>query len=165
MKKTYNNKNHSSKIKRFCNKSISKEKNAQLLLLGGIIITVILITSASIAISLSNVSIPLDKTSSIKNNYDNIRKQFGIALKDNVKDYLEEFGPQSSKTLVEQYFEDVKSTFSFFIETYNDNYFDATITDIWNDGSGIEIEGVLKIELTYSDNDEEIVEEVVYDLR
>ena len=138
-----------------------RKNDAQLLLLGGIIITVILISSASIAISLSNVSIPLDKTSSIKGDYENIRKEFGIALKDNVGEYLDDFEYEISKDLTVLFFEDIKNSFIFFIEIYNNNYFDAEILEIWKDDTV----GVLLVRLTLSDSDEKIQEDVVYDLR
>ena len=171
MRQEHKKSNFSSKIKSIYKRSIRKENNAQLLLLGGIIISVILIASASIAISLSNVSIPLDKTSSIKSDYDNIRKEFGIALKDNVKEYFMVFNASASSSLTKIFFEDIKNTFTFFIETFNDNYFDAEIleelvgsgpdTTIWR-GSVV---GVMTVKMTLSDSDEIIQEEVVYDLR
>jgi hypothetical protein len=161
MNKRFKKSRHSSKIKSFWYRPLCKENNAQLLLLGGIIISVILIASAAIAINLSNISIPLDKTSSIKTDYDNIRKEFGIALKDNVKDYLTEFDPDDALQLTQMYSEDIKDTFVFFIESYNDNYFDAEIGEEWKDG----IVGVITVKLTLSDSDEIIQEEVVYDLR
>jgi len=143
-------------------KKINKKNNAQLLLLGGIMISIILIASASIAISLSNISIPLDKTSSIKTDYDNIRKEFGIALKDNINQYLLTFDSVNALKLTKIHFEDIKNTFVFFIENFNDNYFDAEIVnDDWKD----DVTGVITVKLTLSDSDETIQEEVVYDLR
>jgi len=114
-KKIYKNKYTSNKR---CRNYVKDD--AQLLLLAGIFLSVAIITLASITVTLANVDISIDKTSFIKSDYDNVRKEFGAALKDRLSGKLS-FGD----TLIFTYFNDTRDIFVFFIESLSGNYFDA----------------------------------------
>ena len=90
-------------------KKIHKKDDAQLLLVAGIFLCVAIITLASVSVSLANIDISIDKTSFIKSEYDNVRKEFGVALKDKLAGKL-----QYSEELILTYFNDVRDTFIFF---------------------------------------------------
>ena len=101
-----------------------KEKSlgddAQLLLIAGIFLSVAIVSLASVMVSLANIDISIDKTSFIKTEYDNVRKEFGTALRDKLEDKL---GYGADLACV--YFNDTRDTFVFYLESLKNNYFDA----------------------------------------
>lgn len=111
-----------SKNKILSNKRCRKyaKDDAQLLLLAGIFLSVAIVTLASVTSSLANADISIDKTSFIKSEYDNVRKEFGIALKDALSGKL-----IYDEDLIQTYFDETRDTFIFFVESLNGNYFDA----------------------------------------
>jgi len=94
--------------------------DAQLLLLTGVFLCVAIVALASVMSSLANIDISIDKTSFIKSDYDNLRKEFGIALKDRLGGKL-----NYGETLTLIYFNETRDIFAFFVGTLNGNYFDA----------------------------------------
>jgi len=94
--------------------------DAQLLLLAGIFLCVAIVALASVMSSLANVDISIDKTSFIKSDYDNVRKEFGVALKDRLGDKL-----NYEDASILTYFNATRDIFVFFVGTLNGNYFDA----------------------------------------
>lgn len=101
---------------------LTSKDDAQLLLLAGIFLSVAIVSLASVMVSLANADVSIDKTSFIKSDYDNVRKEFGMALKDKISDKIDYKNPEP---LIIVYFEDIRDTFVFFIESLNGNYFDA----------------------------------------
>ena len=94
--------------------------DAQLLLLAGIFLSVAIVTLASVMVSLSDIDISIDKTSFIKSEYDNVRKEFGVALRDRLSGKL-----NYGEDLILVYFNDTRDTFIYFVESLHGNYFDA----------------------------------------
>ena len=134
-------------------KNRSKD-DAQLLAMGGILISIIVISSAVITINLSNSSIPLDKSDFIKTDFDNIRKEFGVALQDRLEekmDYDEED--------IKKFFYDIALTFSF-AESLRDNYFFAEYIEITNTVD--DRPNGIKAKLTVGNKNEFITEVVQY---
>jgi hypothetical protein len=157
-KKTFLRDNN--KIRIFSNKKNKNYKNedAQLLLLAGIFLSVAIITLASITVSLANLDISIDKTSFIKTDYDNIRKEFGVALKDKLGGKL---NYKDSEPLILTYFNDTRDIFVFFVESLNGNYFDAEYKGLTftND----EPDGIICI-IKFSNGNEYISEVINYDI-
>ena len=139
-----------------------KKNDGQLLLLAGIVISVSIIAFASITANLStSIGVPIDKTSALKSSYDNIRKEFGIALMYRLEGRLD-YSKASVENLVNLYFNETKEIFVFYIESLNDNYFDAKFLDlIYNDGK---ITG-MSVLLTVGTDNEYLQEVVTYELR
>lgn len=143
-------------------KQIIKSNDGQLLLLAGIIISISIIAFASITAELStNIGITIDKSSFLKSNYDNVRKEFGVALQDNLEGKLD-YQKTTVENLVNLYFNDTRETFVFYVESLHSNYFDAEFLELtYNAG---QING-LKAVLTLANEKEYISEVVTYELR
>ena len=122
-------------------------------MIAGIIITIGIITFGTISISLSNVSYPIDKRSFIKPEFDNIRREFGIYLKDSYGDIS-----QHSNSSINLIFNYSKRIFTS-IESLDGYYFNATLLDYYYKLD--KIYG-LKIRVSLVDDDEGVVEEVLY---
>ena len=137
-----------------------KKDDAQLLLLTGIFLSVAIITLASITVSLVNVDISLDKTSFIKSDYDNIRKEFGIALRDRLSGKLN-YEEKTLVPLVLTYFNDTRDIFVFFVESLNGNDFYAEYIGLTSTND--EADGIICF-LTLSDDNECISEVITYDI-
>ncbi|MCK4364743.1 MAG: hypothetical protein KAW45_01695 [Thermoplasmatales archaeon] len=139
------------------NKIKKNSKNdAQLLLLAGIFLSVSIVALSSVMVSLVNADVSIDETSFIKPDYDNVRKEFGMALKDKLEGKLD-----YSESSVIAYFNDTRDIFVFFIESLNGNYFNAEYLGLARVGD--EIVGItcfLKL-----GNDNEFVSEIItYDI-
>lgn len=143
-------------------RSLKNEKKGQLLLLSGIIISAALIILASISSSLStNVTVPSDKFSSIKTDYENIRREFGISLRDKLYEKLD-YSDQTVEDIVSKNFNYIKEIFTFYVETLNGNSFSAENKGlIYNNQEAVSIEVLLHL----SNDEESISERVVYDIR
>ena len=142
------------------NKKIKNDDSGQLLLLGGVMLTILIISLAVISTSVSDIYISVDNTDFIKSEYDNIRREFGLALESNLIDKLEYVTPGTDgDNIVLPYFNDVKDVF-IFTESLYGNYFDANF--IRNNFSPEEEAIGMIVELTFDNGKESITEEVEY---
>jgi len=140
------------------NRSLKKQNEGQLLLIAGITLSISIITLSSVAVNLSSISLPVEKSLTLKSEYDNIRKEFGIALKDNLKDKI---GLGSSDEIIKAYFNDVRNTFVFYIESFYDVYFDAELDEDFLKYYNLPISEI-RVTITLSNEDEYIKEVVSY---
>jgi len=130
--------------------------DAQLLLIAGIILSVAIVTLASVSVSLSNADIAIDKTTFIKSEYDNLRREFGITLKDKIGNKL-----GYGEDVIRTYFNDTRDTYVFFIESLNGNYFDAEYIGLsYNDN---QVDGIICL-LRIGNGKEYVSEEITYAL-
>mgnify|MGYP006286726277 CR=1 FL=1 len=143
-------------------RSLKDKKNGQLLLLSGIIISIALIVLASISATLStNITVPSDKVSSLKTDYDNVRREFGILLRDRLCKKLE-YSDSTVQSLVDNNFDYIKEVFTFYVETLNGNSFNAINKGLlYNNEEAVAIQVILHL----SDGEESISELVIYDIR
>ena len=148
-------------LKYFNNKYIYDVKNrndAQLLTMGGVLVSIIIISSAIITINLSNVITPLDKNDFIKHEFDNVRKEFGVALQDKLKNKIQ-YVTRDNDALVSFYFNDISRSFAY-IEFLRGNYFKAEYLGLTFDTED-RADGVIAC-LTLDNTKERIIEEVEY---
>jgi hypothetical protein len=136
-------------------KMFSNDKRSQLLLSAGIIITLSIISLSLISVSLSKIVLPIDKSTFIKPEFDNIRKEFGTALQDRLYGKL-----QYSEDLVHLYFNDTRDAF-VFVEALHGYYFDAKYIKLTYNIDGPD--GLIAM-LTFSNGKEYICEQVEYDI-
>jgi hypothetical protein len=113
-------------IKRNSKNSFCQRNDGQLLLLGGVMITVFIVALAVISISLSDINIPIDKKSFIKLDFDNARREFGVALQDRLEDKSSYINYED---IVSIYFNDTRDIF-IFAEGLRGNCFDAVYLGI-----------------------------------
>jgi len=125
-------------------------------LVAGIFLSVSIVALASVMVSLANADVSIDKTTFIKSDYDNVRKEFGMALKDKLKGKLD-----NNDEFIRTYFEDIRDTFVYFIESMNGNYFDAEYID--KTYSYGEPDGIVCI-IKFSNGKEFVKEQVSYDI-
>jgi len=135
-----------------------RNNDAQILLLGGIAMSVAILTLAMISVSLSSISTPIDKSTFIKSEYDNIRREFGVALQDRLDGKLD-----YNEDLIRLYFNDTKDTFVFFIESLHGNNFNAEYIGLTYTTDDV-VDG-MAVALTLSNGVECITEDVEYNLR
>lgn len=142
-------------------KRLIQNKDAQLLLIAGITMSILIITLSTIAISLSDITITsFDKSSSIQPDFDNIRREFGLAMNQKLEGKLS-YSKESIIGLIETYFNETRETFAYFIESYHSNYFNAELQDIVFNNEGV---AGIYVYLTMSNDKESIYETVCYDL-
>lgn len=100
--------------------------NGQLLMLAGIIITISILSLAVVSISLSEATTFSNKNSFIKYEYDNVRTEFGVALKERLVD-LSQYEDDEIDT-IKAYIDDTKDIF-VFTENLDGYYFDVIYDD------------------------------------
>lgn len=125
-----------------------------MLMIAGITITVGIIALGTISISLSTISFPIDKRSYIKPEFDNIRKEFGVFLKDSYGDIS-----QYSFSSINLIFNHSKRIFTS-VEALDGYYFNAMLLGYYYKLDKI---SGLEIRLCLIDDDESVVEDVLYD--
>ena len=142
------------------NKFINVKNNneAQLLTMGGILVSIIIISSAIITINLSNVSTPLDKNDFIKYEFDNVRKEFGVALQDKLENKIQ-YATRDNDALVRYYFNDTSMVFAY-TEFLRGNYFKAEYLGLTFDTED-RADGIIA-RLVLGNDREYIIEEVEY---
>jgi hypothetical protein len=133
---------------------MAKEDNAQLLLIGGITICILIILSSAAIVSMSGVNIPIDKTSFIKGEYDNIRSKLYQVLKHNLENRLDD------EEYVMSIFNYARDQFSF-AEARHDMYFHAEFLDFYYISD--QPKGIIT-KLTLRNNYDVISEEVIYQI-
>ena len=133
---------------------MNKEDNAQLLLIGGITICILIIVSSATIVSMSGVNIPIDKTSFIKSEYDNIRSKFYLVLKHNLESRLDD------EEYVMSSFNYTRDQFSF-AEARHDVYFYAEFLDFYYISD--QPKGIIT-RLTLRNDNDVMSEEVIYQI-
>ena len=131
------------------------DDHGQLLMMAGIIITISILSLALVSISLSGEISISKKNSFIKYEYDNVRTEFGVALKERLVD-LSNYGDSTIK----EYILDTEDIF-VFAENLDGYYFDVTFEQDdfillkGNDKIGV------KVNLFLTNGDESVYEESV----
>jgi len=134
------------------------DDRSQVLLLAGVAITIAIISFAMVSVSLSSIHMPIDKSSFIKSEFDNIRREFGVALIDKAEDGLK-YPKNIFNDLFMLYFNDTRDVF-IFVEVLHDNYFYAELVEITYTVD--EPRGFIVL-LTLFNEDEYISEEISYE--
>ena len=124
--------------------------------MGGVIITIAILGFGVVITSLSDVTETIDKESFLLDEYNNIRKEFGMVLKQNLEgaidnDYL-------SLEAINFYFNDSMDIL-VFIESSHGIFFDAELVRLTYKGENI---NGLTARLTLSNEYDYISEEVDY---
>lgn len=149
-------KNRNKKLKYVFVNRKNKKNDAQLLTIAGIIISIIIIVSSVASVSLSYVNKTVDKSTNIKDRFDSIRDDFGIALDDGLaSEDLED------EEFVNDYFNFMKSQF-VFAEIRHDHYFNAELIErikVNNEYDG------LKVNLNLRNKYDNISQEVYYHIK
>jgi hypothetical protein len=121
---------------------------------------IIIISMAALSTNISDFYEPVDKTSYIKHDYDNIRKEFGIALQDELGDKVQYILKDDSQIEL-QYFNYILETF-VFIESSHGNFFDAEyIASTFTVGD--KFDGI-EVKLSFNNGEESVVENVKYEI-
>jgi len=142
-------------------KTSLKNDQGQLLLIGGVIITFLILAMSAISISVSNINKPVSKTDFIRQDYANIREEFGRALYDKLKDKRLDVTPAddaSSHPICRTHFEYQKEMF-IYTAKLDGYYFNAVYFS--TDYSGGLFIG-LTADLTFSNEKESVSERVTY---
>jgi hypothetical protein len=135
-----------------------KNNKGQLITLAGIMITISILSVAFVSVNLSSIYLPLKKGSFLKEEYDNVRREFGGVLKDRLNEKLDYEASDFMKCF-NYYFNETKDIFSY-IETLCGFYFNAEFISMLyknNMPSGF------VCVLTLSNDNQYIEEEVIYD--
>ena len=103
--------------------TIFKDDEAQLLVLTGVTICVLIIVSYGAIISMSSINVPLDKSSFIKSEFDNVRTEFGLVLHDQLH------GKMNDIDFVRMCFNHTRDLFAF-AEAQHNNYFNAEFINV-----------------------------------
>lgn len=142
------------------NRCLDRRNSGQLLLLAGITISLAIIGLSMIAANLAEVNVYISKSSYVKSDYDNIRKEFGVALKDRLSGRI--WLGEDFVDFAYVYFNDTRDVFTFFVETLKGNCFNAEFLGLeynieqWPDG--------VIVRLMFSNGYEHISETIVYDI-
>lgn len=138
--------------------NIIKDDKGQLITLAGIVIVISILSVAFVSINLSSIYIPIEKGSFLKNEYENVRQEFGFMMQDNVNEKLS-YENNEFVGIFNNYFNDTKDVFTY-IETLHGYYFNAEFVDIlYKDNSP---SGFICV-LTLSTDNQFVEEEIKYD--
>jgi len=146
-------------------RKILRSNKSQLLLIGGVIITILMLSMAVISISIPDITRPVYKKDFISYEFANVREEFGILLKGNMKKIIDDIDPTEPgadfDSLGLPHFDETKDMF-IFIEKKHGNYFNAEyISGSYNPGSPGSPKTV-QVELTLKNEKETISEVVTY---
>jgi len=108
--------------------NIIKENKGQLLTVAGIIITISILSIAFVSINLSSIYMPIEKGSFLKNEYGNIRREFGGVIQDNLNGKLD-YEQEDFIKIFNYYFNETKDIFTY-VETLHGYYFNAEFVSI-----------------------------------
>ncbi len=99
------------------------ENKSQLIILSGVIISVLIITSSAATVGLINRTTSIEKTSFLQSEFDKVRDKFGDYLKDKLAGRLDDL------RLVKSYVNFSSDLFSFALARHN-YYFHAEFIEI-----------------------------------
>jgi len=129
------------------------DKNGQLLVVAGVIVTIMIVVASIATINITSVTQPIDKTSFIRNEFENVRSDFGYYLEDMLSSEVLSDSKELNKV-----FNDSVGLFKF-AEARHNYYFDAELVDVI---AYSDVPDVLKVNLTLKDLDDSISEYVYY---
>jgi len=132
------------------------DKNGQLLVVAGVIITIMIVVASIATINISSVTQPIDKSGFIRKEFENVRSDFGFYLDDMLISEILEDPVELNKV-----FNDSVRLFKF-AEARHNYYFDAELKDIITYSDAPD---VLKVNLTLKDLDDSISEFVYYHIK
>lgn len=114
------------KKNRFVLRDFNDNTHGQIFLIGGVIIVLAILTFGVVSTSISDISETIDKSSFLMPEYSNIRKEFGVALKNKIEDNIIYFNddPIEIETYINYYFHDTWLVFTVY-EALHGNYFYA----------------------------------------
>lgn len=138
-----------------------KNDEGQLLLIGGILITFLILAMVTISISISDINKPVYKKDFIRQDYANIKEEFGRALNSKLEDKIHEITSDAdADAICKPYFNDVRDMFIFVVKS-DGNYFNAEYMEpFFNSGGSIK---GLEVRLTFSNEKESISEVIIYE--
>lgn len=140
-------------------RKILRKNKSQLLLIGGVIITFLMLSMAMVSISIPDITRPVYKKDFILYEFANVKEEFGILLKGNMKKIIDDIDPSEDdvnfNSLGVPHFDETKEMF-IFIEKLNGNYFNAEYIT----GSYKHAPKTVQVELTLK-NEKELISEVV----
>ena len=141
-------------------RKISKNNKSQLLLIGGVLTTILILSMAMISISIPDITKPVYKKDFILYEYTNVREEFGVLLKGNLKKVVDNIIDKDSFIdYGEAHFTETKDMF-IFIEKSHGNYFNAEYDPddplFFSSGPPKTVEITLTLK-----NEKEIISEVV----
>ena len=153
LNKVYSTKNDVSNNQ--ANKYEYGGEEAQMLILGAILVSVMVITLSVYVSELSNVtsSLPIEESTELLPVYENIREGFGHALKDLID------SNNCNYSWISKSVESTSESF-FIIESQHMRYFDAELIDVHYLIDKVKV----TVELSLHDDTSYISEEVIYDL-
>ena len=93
------------------NVDFKNDDRGQLFIIGGVMITLAILSLAVISTNLPDVAIPHDETSYLKPEYDNIRQEFGIALQNTLGSKLKYVPTNDDDDILHTYFNQIKNVF------------------------------------------------------
>jgi len=138
------------------NLSFSDNKDGQIFLLGGVVITIAILVFGVVITSLSDVTESVNKESFLLDDYNNIRKEFGIILNNNIGEYIT--GADENINIINFYFNDSRDVFVFIGATHG-YYFNSEFIGLTYKGD--DPDGLIA-RLTLSNDYDYICEEVSY---
>ena len=137
---------------------LSKNKKAQLLLIGGVLITFLILSLSMISISIPDITRPIYKKDFINYEYSNVKEEFGVLLNVSLKKVREYINDENTfEEYGKAHFNETKEMF-VYIEKTNGNYFNVEYLN-YDAGSSPK---TIRVRLTLRNNKENISEVVHY---
>ena len=136
-----------------------KNNEAQLLLIGGVIIAFLIIAMSSISISISDINKPVHKTDFIRQNYANIREEFGRTLNDTLENVSGDIENNTTdkNTIFMPNFNYTKQMYIFVAKSNGNNFNVDNPELIFPDGDDSNLTGV-NVKLSFGNEKEFITE-------
>ncbi|MEF8879433.1 MAG: hypothetical protein V5A64_03465 [Candidatus Thermoplasmatota archaeon] len=128
------------------------DDKGQLLIVAGVLISIMIVTSAIVSVNLAATNKPVDKGTFIKSEFEDVRETFGFALQDQLSQDVAE-----SEDALQTVFNDTKNQFSF-AESRRDYYFNAEYLEtkyVADKPDSVKVRIILK-------NERDSVSDVVY---
>ena len=129
------------------------DNSAQLFIVAGVIITIMIVVSSIATLNSSSVTKPIDKSDFIRSNFENVKADFGFYLNDILTHELLE-----DRIELDKIFDDSVRLFKFAQARHN-YYFDAEIISVMSYSNSVD---TIKVNLTLSDLDDSMTEIVYY---
>ncbi len=147
------------KIKSLIKRNLDNN-SGQLFLMGGVIITLLIIGLAVVSTSLSEVTTEYKKENYLRDEYVNIRNEFGVALQDRIESKFN-YVFLGNDQIIQTYFEKIRDEF-VFVEKLHGYNFNAEYVDCFYT-TGDKVESV-SIKLILSNGEDSVSEIVNYDI-
>lgn len=131
---------------------VLNNKKAQILMIGGIIMCVMIVLSSVASISLTNIAVSIDKTTFIKSEFECVKDKFGLLLNDRLS------GKLNNITFIYSSFNYSRDLLSF-AEARHNNYFNAEFVEMTYTAD--EADGMI-VDIILSNKNDYIKERVAY---